>query len=297
MTPQRRSLVPLALAGLLLSAAALAHPTGSMVVVGDLLLFSYVCPVDTADHRACVMAWDEVGGVRPWLVSERDASDWMIAVDGDGVLLVERYYDQGRQLHRARLLRAEPLGEPTPLGDWYDDTLRFGEAGFAPLSDGSVVFVRYPDLWIWREGSDPEPWRPWPTPVRSVRAAGPDRLLIRAEDEAWLTTPDGEIVRGWEGLLDPEVDAPPFLGNVVFDASFDGEALWLAYWGQRRFDAVREGGRETVLQLEAPLLPHAVAAGDGGAFLLASSLDPGSAIRPRLWRLSGGELVELWSER
>ncbi len=58
-----------------IATGASAHPTGSMVFDGKYLLWSYVCPVGNPSHKACVMMWDEEKGVRPWIISEHEASD------------------------------------------------------------------------------------------------------------------------------------------------------------------------------------------------------------------------------
>lgn len=282
------------------SHAASAHPTGSMVVVEGTVLWSYVCPVGNPDHHACVMRWDEEAGVRSWVTSSFPASDWMMAPAPEGkVYLIERYFDSGRQTHKARLLIASVGDVPQELIPWFEDAHRFGEGGFAALGDGRFLFVRYPHLYVLSGDGSMAIWKEWPAPVVGLRQTRDGSFLIRGASEAWLTTPDGTVVERWSGLLQELTTKPPFMGNRVFDADYADGALWIAYWGKRRFDVITGGTRTVVKAFEAPWLPHAVAVDGGSAFMLASTIAPGSdqRIRPNLWRMKGGVLDLLWGKR
>lgn len=286
----------------LLAPLARAHPTGTMITAGDFLLWSYVCPVDSTEHRACVMVWDDQEGARIWLTSEHAASDWMIApTGGEEVLLVERYFDASIDGHRFRVLEAVPLEEPRVLSGWMEDDHRFGEAGFTRLPNEEFLFARYPHLYTMRLGGDPVAWGRWPSgdarAVAEVEFVPPDRLLVRSEEQAWLVSLDGEPIEHWTALLEEPTMPLPLMGNRVFDAAYDGSSLVLAYWGQRRFDVIQGGERSSIHVVEPPFLPHAVAASDGRVFLLASSLDPSSPIRPRLWLWEGEDVALIWDGR
>lgn len=273
-----------------------SHPTGNMMVVGEQLLWSYIYPLDDAAHRACVMVWEEGLGARPWLLSEHASSDWMIAPkDSEAVYLVERYYDAGRDGHKVRLLEAALGGEPVEIWPWEVDTHRMGEGGFAVLADGRVLFARYPNIYVKEQGRAPKIWRAWSQPVNAIRSLDDGRLLIRSNEEIWLVSAVGDIEQYWGGLLQEVVGDMPFGGNRLFDADFGSAGLWIAYWGQRRFELHADGRRSIANQLQNPWLPHAVAATGQGAFLLASSLDPGHAIRPQLWRWTQGDAQLIWS--
>jgi hypothetical protein len=278
---------------------AFAHPTGGMVVIDGRLLWSYVCPIEDADHHACVMLWDEESGVRPWLTSAFPASDWMLAPAPEGkVYLVERYFDQARQANRARLLTATVGAEPEVIIPWFDDAHRFGEGGFAALGDGRFLFARYPNLYVLDRDGSATMWKEWSEPVYGLKQTQGGSLLIRGESVAWLTTHDGTVLESWPGLLQELTTEPPFMGNRVFDADHADGSLWIAYWGKRRFEVLRGDARTVIKSFDAPWLPHAVAVDDRSAFMLASTIAPGGdgGIRPSLWHLKDDSLRLLWCE-
>ena len=275
----------------------LAHPTGHLLFEGGVLFWSFVCPVNDARHHACVMVWDEAGGVRPWLVSEYPASDWMLAPGGDGALfLFETYFDAARDVNRSRLLKADYLQEPVVVWDWFDDAFHVGQSGFVVLADGSVLFAAYPHVYVLREHEVPVRWSGWllDEAVFSVASAGEAGLLVSAERDIWLVSSGGEVAQHWPDLLEDALVDVPFMGNRIFDAAFHDDVLWLAYWGQRRFDVLKDGQRDTVLSVAPPFLPHAVAAGDGVVFFLASSVEAAGRLEPQLWKLESGVLVRIW---
>lgn len=243
------------------------------------------------------MVWDDQEGVRPWLTSDHPASDWMMSpTDSNTIFLIERYHDPSRQRHRARLLKATPAGETKILWPWFDDTHRFGEGGFVVLPDGSVLFARYPHLFMMYEGQKPEIWPGWAKEVTRIKRAGADQLLIQSENDIWLASLSGYVEKHWTNLLEERNGNFPFMGNRIFDAAYDASELWLAYWGKRRFDVVGMNGRKTIFEFNPPFLPHAVAAGSQKAFCLASSLDPGNDIHPQLWMLDKQGLQLIWGE-
>ena len=274
-----------------------SHPTGNMMIVGETLLWSYVYPLDDTAHRACLMVWDEEGGARPWLVSEHAASNWMVApADSDEVYLIERYYDPAMDAFWMRMLRAEIGVDPVEVWPWGVDPHRLGEGGFAVLADGRVLFARYPNIYTQERGQEPTIWRVWPQPVSAIHPLADGRLLIRSTEAIWLVSATGEIEQYWGGLLQEITGDAPFAGNRIFDADFGHGGLWVAYWGQRRFERYTDKQAPILVkQLASPWLPHAVAAGKQDAFLLASSVDPGRAVRPRLWRWKEQGLELIWS--
>jgi hypothetical protein len=272
------------------------HPTGNMVYTGEMLLWSYVCPVGNSSHIGCVMTWSEKSGVKPWLVSEHGASDWMMSLnERNEVYLLERHYDVAKQKHRIRLLKGKPFEKPVVLWDWFDDTYRLGEGGFVMLSDNQILFARYPHLLVMRQDHKTEQWQAWSKEVNRVRLVEGRHLLIQGDDTFWLTSLAGEVQAQWSDLLDHVSGELPFMGNRIFDASYHGSKLWLAYWGQRRFDVIEEDNREIMLKFEPPFLPHAVATGNHKVFFLASSLDPDNAIRPQLWIMEDKQLRLIWN--
>lgn len=281
---------------LLMGFTASAHPTGTMVVINDKVLWSYVCPIGDPDHHACVMIWDENVGAHAWLTSTFPASDWMMTPAPEGkVYLVERYFDQALQMNKARLLIATPGGEPEELIPWFNDDHRFGEGGFAPMQDGRFLFARYPNLYVLSEDASVTLWKEWPFPVNGLRLTADGSLLIRGESQVWLTTPDGTLLKKWTDLLEELNTEPPFMGNRIFDVAYSDGILWIAYWGKRRFDFIDGESRTVIKSLEAPWLPHAIAANNRTVFMLASTIAPELYdIRPNLWRMQEGKLDLIW---
>lgn len=243
------------------------------------------------------MLWDQENGARPWLVSRHAASDWMLAPDGaGGVYLIERRYNQASDAHEIRLLQAEVGGEPSERHAWAPDPDRVGEGGFAVLEGGALLYARYPGLFTRRLGGRRQPWEAGgPDTVTALRRLVDGRLLLRGEDEVWLQAVGGGTERRWSGLLEVAGEDPPVGGNRLFDADYAAGSLWLAYWGRRRFERHTDAeGRQVLLQLQAPWVPHGIAFGGGAAYLLASSIEPGTSIEPRLWRWQGGTARLLW---
>ncbi len=293
--------------------AAKAHPTGNIVHTGDYLVWSYVCPVGSAEHRACLMTWAETRGVKPWLVSKHSGSDWMISkADSAALFLVERYFEPDADKHRFRVLLAKPPDcNVTEVIAWMPDEQRFGEGGFVALEDGSFLFARYPTIYRFRPDGRVEPWAAWKDqdPVLRISKASDRHIAILSSDQAWLANYDGEVVKQWSELLNDSLKKLPFMGNRVFDLAHGETGLWLAYWGGRRLDVISSGKRKTVVDFATPYLPHAVTVNGEIAYVLASSIDPGSglSILPLLyavradsteliWRKSGKEFENLDSK-
>ena len=275
---------------------------GSVLALGEKLLWTYVWPVGDVPHHACVMVWDEQQGARPWLVSRHQASDWLLAPDGaGGVYLVERRYLGARDAHEIRLLHAQTGEEPTELYPWAADPDRVGAGGFAVLGEDALLYARYPGLFtLSLDGTSLEGTRqPWeadgPDTVLALRRLADGRLLLRGEDEIWLVGADGAPEHRWTGLLEEGGETPSIGGNQLFDADLGAGGLWVAYWGRRRFERHDAGGRRRVLlQLQAPWVPHGVAVNGHEAFMLASSIEPGVGIEPRLWRWKDGRARLIW---
>ncbi len=278
----------------------LAHPTGSIVAVGDVIAWSYVSPIGDLNHHACVMTWSENEGVDTWLVSENDASDWMISpADSEHVYLIERYYDHAANGNRYRLLFSKIGGVPEVRWPWSEDTQRIGEGGFVMLSEDEILFARYPHVYRMKRGESPVIWNEFSHPVSGLRPLEGGQLLVHSEREATLVDSRGQVSQHWENLLEevPESELP-FHGNRVFDLDYSNECLWVAYWGKRRFDRWMDTETfETIHQLEKPFLPHGVVTSQHDVFLLASSLDPGVEITPRLWKWREDQRTLIWSDK
>ncbi|EAR10680.1 hypothetical protein [Reinekea blandensis] len=279
---------------------AVAHPAGGMVASDGQLAWSYVCPIDAIEHKACVMTWSERDGVNLWIKSERTASDWFLSRTSDGrILLVETAFNIHQEAHEYRLFQAEAIGAPlTELSSWQPDPDRFGMAGFAELTPGTYLFVRYPDILIKRHG---EPATPWSGSLPGIEAHGisalsSGELLVRADNQIWHVDLTGEVRQTWADLKLTNLETIPMMGNRLFDATYANNQLSLAYWGGRQWLTVRHNTRQILHQFQPPYLPHQVAADGDTLYILASTLDPGhvDGIQPQLLRWQAGSITQIW---
>lgn len=277
-----------------------AHPTGDMVTVNNKLLWSYIYPVGDIQHKACVMVWDELSRSRPWLVSSHSGSDWMIspAIDSNSVYLIERYYNNSDDSHYSRLLVSEVEKYPTELLPWFKDDHRFGEHGFVFLNDSTILFAHYPYLYLFDTDHTIQKITNWKFPVNSIRGLNNGNILILSDSTIWLTDNELTILDTWNNLLEPLDNNPPFGGNRIFDADYNNESLYLAYWGQRRFDKMVGNLRKTILSFESPWVPHHIAVSNNQVFMLSSTIDPVNTdiIKPSLWLFEEGNFELIWGD-
>lgn len=289
-----------------LTASALlsAHPTGTMIFDGKYLLWSYVCPIGSATHTACVMIWDENEGARPWIISTKAVSDWMIAKsNSNDFILIERFHSEELNEHYYRVVKARPpskdLVEITP---WKKDEFRMGEGGFVPIGENDFIFARYPRVYNYSVNRGVTSWLPGKKLKNINRISqvisqdGKSNILAKSDNKAWLLDQSGSVLKKWENLLEKDVLNPPFMGNRIFDIAYSEDNLWLAYWGARRFDVIRGAKRETIANFNNAFLPHAVASANDEAFVLASTIEPGNdvAIEPLLFRFKNKTMTLIW---
>lgn len=279
---------------------SISHPTGSIISVTGTVLWSYVSPIGDLQHHGCVMMWNRTDGVKTWLVSEHSSSDWIISPkDNKTVYLIERYYDNSDSKHWIRVLKSKVAGLPQEIWPWMEDTHRIGEGGFKMLSDDEMIFASYPNIYQINKGHEPKVWKDISIPILALRPLNDGNILIHSENKVQTIDNDGNLLNSWDKLIeDTPKEELPFFGNRIFDADFVDSNLWIAYWGKRRFDLITEVKKRIIIhQLKTPWLPHGVAYSQQGVFLLASSLDPGNEINPRLWLWNDEELELIWSEK
>ena len=123
------------------------HPGGNLLVVGDQVLWSYVDPIDSTDHMACVMIKRRSDRPEILLRSEHAASDFFLSSTAKNVFIIERYYIQQDDSYKMRVFEMPPGENPKVIWDWQSDTHRIGEAGFFMPDTERIVFVKYPSVW------------------------------------------------------------------------------------------------------------------------------------------------------
>lgn len=281
---------------LLISLNLMAHPTGSMLENNTILAWTYVCPIDSSNHKACIMLKKTNGSISPWLVSEFNGSNWtMSSSEDDYVYLVESYHDHAKNLQRTKLIKARLAEEPEVLWDWFDDPYQFGQQGFIRYKNNSFLFVKYPHIYIINEKRQVSIWRKWNKPVSKIKYVSKNKLLVLNDDEVKLISFSGELLKSWNSLSEETSQELPFMGNKIFDVDYKDDELVLAYWGKYRCDKINNDGKRSTLKVfEAPYVPHWVFLNEKGTYCFASSINPGEAIQPELWLIDEKDSVLIW---
>ena len=284
---------------ILFNIVILPHPAGDMIYINNTLLWSYIYPIGNIQHNASVMMWDRENGVRPWLISEYSASDWMISVaDSEHVYLIENYYNNNDDSHYARLLKSKVGSDPIEIVPWFKDNYRIAQHGFIFREDSTILFVNYPDLYKYYLDGTIENVDNWNESLGSVRKLTNGNYLLRSDSSAWLTDNNLNILNSWNELLEPLGNNLPFGGNQIFDVDYVNESLYMAYWGKRSFDIIKNQKRDVLLSFNSPWVPHHIAAGDSKIFMLSSTLAPDvtSNIEPSLWLIEDDKFELIWGD-
>lgn len=269
---------------LTLAPFAFAHPTGSMITVGNNVLWSYINPINDPDHHACIMVWDKYSVPKVFIQSEFSASDYMLYNNQNEIYILERRHLQATQEFEVRLMKTTIGNKPKIIWDWFQDEWRIGEGGFFMLSDHQMVFGKYPEIYTLKKGGKPQKYFDFDQPVKRIRAVENNQILLLGDNACYLTRQDGSIVKQWNRLIDDKIKDAPLNRNQIFDADYNKENLLIAYWGKRSFEWIDENGkRQTLLQQSEPFTPHWVAFWDDEKLLFSSKLVfDGSTPKPHL---------------
>lgn len=289
-----------ALICMLFTLPVFSHPTGNMIVVGDSVLWPYVCPADDPGHHACVMIWSEGNSPEPYLKSEYSASDFILYNRGDVIFIAERRYNQASQKNELRILKSSMEGSPQEIWPWFEHDLRIGDGGFFMPAEDEIVFVSYPDIYRMKRSGDTIPFFELDEPIKRLRSLENNRLLFLGDGKAWLTNHQGEIIKYWKNLTLDSVDDPPLNRNQIFDIDFQDDKLLLANWGNRSFDIIEnENQRRIIVDLDTPLAPHWVAHFGNLKLLFASLLVmDGTNPKPHLlMENEENEIITIWTSK
>jgi hypothetical protein len=274
-----------------------AHPTGNMIVVGDHVLWPYVCPVDDSSHHACVMIWSVGDAPEILMRSDHTSSDFMLFQKNELIYFMERRYNPSSQNNEIRILKSSIHEKPVEIWPWTEFDLRIGEGGFFMPSDDAMIFVSYPNIYQIEKGEEPKQYFDFTEPVKRLRVLDDQRFLLLGDGEAWLTTQNGEIIKHWNNLLLDNVSNPPLNRNQIFDIDYQNGELLLAYWGNRSFDTIRRNGqRKTIIKFDEPITPHWLAYFGDKKLLFASQLVmDGSNPKPHLlMQNEKHEIKKIW---
>lgn len=274
-----------------------AHPTGNMIVMGDHVLWPYVCPVDDPGHHACVMIWSEGNEPEILIRSNHTSSDFMLYQKNDQIYFMERRYNSSSQNNEIRILKSSIDETPVEIWPWTEFDLRIGEGGFFMPSDDEIIFVSYPDIYQIKKEGELKVYFDFEDPIKRFRVLDDERLLLLGDGEAWLTTQNGEVIEHWNNLLLDGVTNAPLNRNQVFDIDYQNGELILAYWGNRSFDIIdRNGQRKTIIKFDEPVTPHWLTYFGGKKLFFASKLImDGSTPKPHLlMQNEEDQIINIW---
>lgn len=279
----------------LFSPRAFGHPGGNLLVVQDHVLWSYVDPIDSPSHIACVMI--KKGDQQPKLLlrSEHAASDFFLSSTKSTIYIIERYYIQRSDSYRMRVFEMPLGGAPKVIWNWREDTHRIGEAGFQMSDSKKILFVKYPSVWKTTKNGDFVELEISDKGLVRLRSLENGEKLLLSESTCHLYSFEFKELKSWENLPHKNVKDPPLGRNNIFDADYSNEDLLIAYWGNRSFDLLRESGRTQLSKLDAPRVPHWVAFYKEGWLLFDSEMRfDGTNPMPKLYYLKGEHLKLIW---
>ncbi|KAA3611056.1 MAG: hypothetical protein DWQ03_15075 [Calditrichaeota bacterium] len=277
-----------------------AHPTGNLIMAGDKVLWSYVYPIEDKGHYACVMMWDKnsQNKPKPLIVSEFNASDFMLYANDTILYIIERRFIQSADKYKFRILKSNQGTQPTEIWPWQNDKMRIGEGGFRMNSDNEIVFCRYPNIYIKKKEGQTKPYFEFAEPIKKIRAIGKNKFLLISDNQVWLTDSSGDILQNWNNLTENVEGEIALNRNMIFDADWQKGKLLIAYWGKRSFEIIGENGKRKVIkQYSKPWVPHWVAFDNSQKFLFSSKMEfNGNNPEPELL-LFKNEPIEIWTKQ
>ncbi|MBO6576911.1 MAG: hypothetical protein JJ896_15925 [Rhodothermales bacterium] len=274
-----------------------AHPWGGLVVdAAGSIYFTFVCPVVSDGHTACV--WRLAPGAaepEPVLVASSDPSDLVLTRDRSRqIYAAERV---GSHPFRTRLWRFAADGTAELILPFLGPD-QFNADPYSVDESGVIRFQH--DGALWQRTPDGPPQREADAPDRFSNLLVQEGLRIHVTRSTLVR--DGRVVSQALRLEDPpEV---PFAGaNILFDVAADDSYTYLAYYGNREVLRVSEEGiREVILEADSPWSPSGVDVFEGTVYVL-ESVTPApawkfwqdSTLRPRIRRVNpDGEVRTLW---
>ena len=293
---------------LLVGANLFAHPNGNIIVTQNgCVLWPYVSPVGDIAHHASVMLWDQESKPQLFLKSEHEASDFFLYTQDEFIYIIESRYVSSKDIFESRILKTSiAFEEPTVLWPWFEDQWHIGVGGFKMLSDNTLVFVKYPNIYLLKKDENPTIFFDFSMDINKMRPVANERLLLLGEGSAWLTDANGKVIKQWDNLVeDIQVDIP-LNSNSIRDIDYVNGNLLLAYWGKRSFEIIDANNkRKTLFQQEKPWVPHWVAFLESQPLLFSSYLDfengftedlKKTSIIPKFEMYHKGKFISVWEK-
>jgi len=252
-----------------------AHPLGDIYSFEEDLYWVYVCPIQSQGHQACVMKLNKGGKIEEVIRSKRGASDWILSRSVENQLyFIERYYSDTDGAHVSKMYRLKD-GIISEVTDWYKDEHRIGEGGFIVLDNNDVVFASRGKIKIKDKNGNIYDWPKFSEYLQKFRVLHDGTMLLIQEKAITQIDVQGKVLKQWKGLIQKQEGNPPIMGNRIFDADYQDGKLYIAYWGNRRFEEVTADGKRKLLKqydVKGPWIPHSISAHQGKVYGLASHL-------------------------
>ncbi len=266
------------------SSSLFAHPWGGLVVDDEgNVYYSFVCPVESDSHVACVYRLDHDGSTpQPVLIASSDPSDLVLTrTPSREIYAAERV---GSQPFRTRLWKLSADDKPTlvipfsPPQTFSADPLAVSDSGQVYFGyDGNLV--AYDDAELTTTLAASLQAGDVPVDSRSIRllqALDDDSFLIVNKEALVRLTRDEPAAILADGLRESSPSNLPFSGgNILFDMAADGDTTLLAYYGNREVLRISPDGTKTsLLEADEPWSPHGVDVFDGTIYVLESTTPP-----------------------
>ena len=263
------------------SSSLFAHPWGGLVVDDEgNIYYSFVCPVESDRHVACVYRLDRDGGKpQPVLIATSDPSDLVLTrTPSRDIYAAERV---GSQPFRTRLWKLSADDKPTLVIPFSPPQI-FSADPLAVSDSGQVYFgyegriVAYDDTGLTASLDASLQAGDIAVDSRSIRllqVVDDDGLLLVNREALVSLAKEKTAVVLAESLRETSPPDLPFSGgNILFDMATDGEAVLLAYYGNREVLRVLPDGTKTsLLKADEPWSPHGVDVYDGRVYVLEST--------------------------
>ncbi len=299
---------------------AQAHPWGGLVVdsIGR-IFFTFVCPVISDRHIACIWQLDpDEASPKPTLTAQKSPSD-LILTRSYGRQLYGAERDLNRGEYQTQLWKLGASGEHQSVIESTKNPFQLSPQAFTVNDEGSLFFAHEAKIYRRTLGGEisviaggERGYRDSPGVTAqfdriSILAWGPDAALyIVDKDRLRRMMPNGEIDTIASGIKESSPEDLPFSGaNIMFDMAIDSlKNVYLAYYGNRRVLKVSATGEiTTVLRSEGDWSPHGVDCYKGEVYVLESTVGiptwwqfwKSTEIRPRVRKInSAGEVETLY---
>lgn len=283
----------------LLGQTAHSHPLGDMFSHNNTLYWVYVCPIQSQSHQACIMKMDSNGDISQWRKSNNSASDWILGRSvNDQFYFIERYYDHSKDHHMAQMMTLAQ-GKSQTIRPWYPDQDRIGESGFVILPDQQILFAYRGKLKLSSVERQIQDWPLYQQHLQKFRPLADGSLLLIGKEDIRQIDTQGKLLKRWPDIIQKQFGSAPIMGNRVFDATYHAGNLYIAYWGNRRFEMISPDGQRRVLKQYDPdshWLPHSIVVHNDKVYGLASYMKPND-IRPQLLQFEVTHTQLVWGDK